>query len=299
MRGYAGGALPLRLLDIGEAPERPLWSAPMNDTNIPPGDAVEMIRREIDAVDRTLLAAVAERMALVERLSGLKAVEKGLPIRPGREAALLRRLLDLAPAQLDRDLVHEVWRALVSASLRRQRVIEVVVGGGRGDPTRLFDIARRHFGARTRIHCVGEAQAALMRVIESPESCVAVTPWPAAPGVGAWWPALSERRFHDLHLIAGLPLLGDAEEMPEACVFAASAPDAGGGDISLLLAFDPHHRVQRALKEVGLEGKEVARAEPRVLLRVEGYVPIGDPRVAALAQHGLENARVLGSYARV
>jgi hypothetical protein len=83
--------------------------------------------------------------------------------------------------------------------LRKQRVIDVVVGGGRGDPTRLFDIARRHFGARTRIKDVGEPQLALQKAAESPETVVAVTTWPAAPGVGAWWPALSERRFHNLH----------------------------------------------------------------------------------------------------
>ena len=75
---------------------------------------------------------------------------------------MLRQLLAAAPAPLERELVIEMWRALVAASLRRQRVIDVVVGGGRGDPTRLFDIARRHFGARTRISHVGEPQNAML-----------------------------------------------------------------------------------------------------------------------------------------
>ena len=127
-----------------------------------------------------------------------------------------------------------------------------------------------------------------------------MTPWPAAPGVGSWWPALSERRFHDLHLIAGLPLLGPANEDPEACVFAATPTDAAGaGDVTILIAFDQHHRAQRALNEIGLPGKEVARSEPRVLLRIDEYVAVDDPRAAALTGHGLEGVRVLGSYARV
>ncbi len=220
----------------------------MDDLTSSPVDPLEALRQEVDGVDTALLALMAQRLTLADRLAALKTAQHGLPFRPGREVALLRRLIALAPAQVEREFVLEIWRALIAAAVRRQRVVDVVVGGGRGDPTRLFDIARRHFGARTRIHHVGEPQAALLRVLETPDRCVAVTPWPAAPGVGAWWPALSENRFRDLHLIAGLPLLGGEEETPEACVLAAAAPDEAGGDVSLLLAFDPHHRAVRALK---------------------------------------------------
>ncbi|MFT3729418.1 MAG: chorismate mutase [Terricaulis sp.] len=268
----------------------------MNDAAPPPGtDPLETIRSEIDAIDSKLLVLAAERLKLADNLAQAKATLPGLPIRPGREVALLRRLIAEAPAPLDRETVVELWRGLIAAGLRRQKVIDVVVGGARGDPTRLFDIARRHFGARTRITHVGEPQDALMRVAEAPDRCVAVTPWPAAPGVGSWWPALTERRFHDLHLIAGLPALGAGD--PEACVFANAANDPGGGDVSLILAFDPHHRAQRAMNDAKLPGKEVARSEPRVLLRIEDYVAVDDPRVHALT--GLEGVRVLGSYARV
>jgi chorismate mutase len=272
----------------------------MNDAVTPPGpaDPVDSIRREIDGIDTTILSLVAERLKLAEKLSQAKAPQPGLPIRPGREVSLLRRLVNEAPAPLDKELVVELWRAIISASLRRQKVIDVVVGGARSDPARLYDIARRHFGARARIQYVGEPQDALMRAAEAPDRCVAVTPWPSAPGVGSWWPALSERRFHDLHLIAGLPVVNAAGD-PDACVFANAANEAGGGDVSLLLAFDPHHRAQRALGEVGLAGKEIARSEPRVLLRVEDFVAIDDTRAAALTNHGLEGVRVLGSYARV
>jgi len=269
----------------------------MNDTR-PPNDPLDAIRQEIDGVDKSLLALFAQRLQLAEKLAATKE-QGGLPIRSGREVALLRRLIAEAPAPLERELVVELWRSLIGASLRRQRVIDVVVGGGRSDPTRMFDIARRHFGARTRISHVGEPQAALQKAAENPQTVVAVTPWPAAPGVGSWWPALSERRFHDLHLVAGLPLLGQGDE-PEACVFAAGATDASGhGDVTLLLAFDQHHKVQRALNEAGLTGREVARSEPRVLLRIEGFLGLTDPRAGALNSYGLEGVRVLGSYARI
>jgi chorismate mutase len=272
----------------------------MNDAASPPGtaDPADQVRREIDGVDAAMLSLLAERLKLAETLSQAKTPASVLPIHPGQEVSLLRKLVETAPAPLDRETVVEFWRALIAAALRRQKVIDVVVGGARGDPTRLFDIARRHFGARTRIQHVGEAQDALLRVAEAPDHCVAVTPWPAAPGVGSWWPALTERRFHDLHLIAGLPVLGAAGD-PEACVFAHAANEAAGGDVSLLLAFDPHHRAQRALNEAGLNGKEIARSEPRVLLRIEDFIAVDDPRAAALSKSGLDGVRLLGSYARV
>ena len=269
----------------------------MSDQNSPPGDTTAAIRAEIDRIDTSLLALFAERLRAADSLVQAGAQEPGLPIRPGREVSLLRRLVAEATAPLERETVVELWRALVSASARRHRAFDVVVGGGRGDPTRLFDIARRHFGARTRIKDLGEPQAALQKAAETPDTVVAVTSWPAAPGVGAWWPALSERRFHNLHIVAGLPLMGTGE--PEAAVFAAAVPEESGADVTMLMAFDPHHRLQRAMNEVGFTGKEVARAEPRVLVRIEGFVALNDPRAAAMTRAGLDSVRVLGSYARV
>ncbi|MBI3438581.1 MAG: chorismate mutase [Proteobacteria bacterium] len=271
----------------------------MNDGSQPERDAIEAIRREIDGLDDAMLSLVAERLKLADKLAQMKTAQSGLPIRSGREIILLRRLIAAAPAPLEREVVVELWRALIAAALWRQRVIDVVIGGGRNDPARLFDIARRHFGARARIKDLGEPQAALQRVAESPDTVVAVTTWPAAPGVGAWWPALSEQRFQKLHIIAGLPVMGVASDQPEAAVFAAADTEEAGGDVSILMAFDPHHRLQRALNDVGLAGKEFARAEPRVLVRIEGFVALNDPRAAAMTRSGLDSVRVLGSYARV
>jgi len=271
----------------------------MNDVSQPERDALEAIRREIDGLDDAMLSLVAERLKLADKLAQMKTQQSGLPIRPGREITLLRRLIAAAPTPLERELVVELWRSLIAAALRRQRVIDVAIGGGRNDPSRLFDIARRHFGARARIKDLGEPQAALQRVAESPDTVVAVTTWPAAPGVGAWWPALSEQRFQKLHIIGGLPVTGAAGDQPEAAVFAAAETEEAGGDVSILMAFDPHHRLQRALNDVGFVGKEFARAEPRVLVRVEGFVGLNDPRAAAMTRSGLDSVRVLGSYARV
>lgn len=262
-------------------------------------DPLAALRAEIDGIDANLLELVARRLRLADQMVDLKNDPSGLPIRPGREIDLLRKLVAAAPAPVEPELIVEVWRALIAANLRRQRKFDVFTGGMRADPARLFDAARRHFGARTRIQHLGEPQAALQKVAEQPDRCVAVTPWPAAPGVGAWWPALTENRFNKLHLIAGLPIMGAADDTPEACVFAAVLPEPAGNDYSVLIVFDPHHRAQRAMAEVGLKGKEMARSEPRALIRVEGFVAVDDARAQNMLGHGLDGVRVLGSYARI
>ena len=270
----------------------------MDDKAPPPSDPIETIRREIDGIDATLLSLVAERLQLADRLTAAKAPQAGLPIRPGREVALLRRLASSAPAPLERELVVELWRALIAASLRRQRVIDVAVGGNPKD-FRLYDLARRHFGARARVDFAGEPTDALKKAADNPQSWIAVTPWPAAPSVGSWWPALTENRYANLHLIAALPVLREGDDGPKAAVFAASATEEAGEDVTILIAFDRNHRLQRALNESGLTGREVARTDPKVLIRIEGFLAPEDPRVGALTRFGLDTPRVLGSYARL
>jgi len=259
-------------------------------------DPTEALRLEIDHVDRALLDLFARRLTLSDGVN--LATEGAKPkLRPAREVAMLRKLIAAAPDPVEPDMVVELWRAILSANTRRQGAFDVTVGGGT-DPLRLFDIARRHFGARTRLKKSTDPQAALLRAVEDP-NVVAVVPWPAAPGVGSWWPALSESRFHKLQLIAGLPLRGPQGEDPEACVFARAEAEPAGDDITLMIAFDPHHRAQRALAEVGFKGREVARSEPRALLRVEGFIAADDVRAASMTRYGLDAVRVLGSYARV
>jgi chorismate mutase len=261
----------------------------------PDNSASDAIRADIAGVDASLLALAAQRLELDQH--GFVAPAAGPPLRPALEVKVLRDLLAQAPRQVEPELIVEIWRALMAAGARKHHAFDVAVGGARNDPVRLYDVARRHFGARTRIAHVGDPQAALMRAVENPETCVAVTPWPSAPGVGSWWPALSESRFHKLHIIAGLPVLG-AGDLPEACVFSAGRNEEAGKDVSLLLVEDPHHRVQRALQEAGLDGREIARSEPRALVRVEGFIGIDDPR-AKLMGATVERVRVLGGYARI
>ncbi len=259
---------------------------------------LDAIRARIDQIDNDLLALIAARLACADAIGPVKnAGGEAAPMRPAREIAILRRLIGAADARTPSALVVEIWRTLIAANILRQGGIEVVIGGG-SEPLAMYDLARRHFGGQTRLTRVADPQTALLKAIEN-KRVVAVAPWPAAAGVGGWWPALSESRFSRVHLVGALPVLAHGSDTPEAGLFAALAPEPAEGDASLIVAFDPHHRMARALAEAQLVGRELARSEPRVLLGVEGYIAAGDVRLAVLSRAGLEGVRVVGAYARV
>lgn len=246
-----------------------------------------------------MLALLGARAKLSEAIRAAKASQPGAPIRPAREVALMRRLLAQTPAGVEPELVVEIWRALISASLRAQANMEILVSGAT-DPVRQFDLARRHFGGGARIARVDDPRTALSRLLDAAPA-IAVLPWPGSSGPGGWWPILAESRYHKLGVVSGLPVnpLASAEE-PEAAVVAFDPTfEPAGGDATFAVGFDPHYRCQRALSEAALPGRETARARTLVLVRLDGFVPTDDPRLAAAARAGLDGLRVIGCYARI
>ncbi|NJD18998.1 MAG: chorismate mutase [Gemmatimonadetes bacterium] len=91
---------------------------------------LERLRREIDAVDRSIVASFTRRVAIARRIGELKE-EVGQPVLdPSREAAVVRRAAERArEAGLDEEAVREVFWRLVGLARRTQRDER---GGSRG-----------------------------------------------------------------------------------------------------------------------------------------------------------------------
>lgn len=265
--------------------------------DVNPAPPIEVVRAQMDALDDQILDLARQRTAFADQIAAAKGPNSGLPLRPAREVRLLRRLIAQAGAGVDPELIMEVWRALIAASIRRQGGIEVAVASA-GDIVRPFDLARRHFGGATRLSKAMDVRDALVKAIEGKRT-VAVLPWPTGGGVGMWWPILAESRFHALNLIAALPFRGEGE--PEAAVVAAGvALEASeAGDKTFGLAFDPHYRAARALEAAELHGREAARVRETVLIEIDGFIPRDDGRIGHAMRAGLEGFRVIGAYARV
>ncbi len=275
---------------------------PVNPGDAPPAaqdrTPLDEARAAVDAVDDQLLALVAERARLADVIAAAKTgAAAGAAMRPAREAALIRRLVANAPKDVDPSIIVEVWRALIAGNLRRQKPVEVFAGGA-PDVTRHFDLARRHFGAFTRISRADDARATLTRMIETPGSA-AVLPFPGSSGPGMWWPILAESKFHGAAIVAALPALGLPGGPEGAVVMSGAVLEPSGQDTTLALAFDPHHKCTRGMNESGLKGREVARARTLLMIEFEGYVAEDDRRLVALGKSGLDGVRIVGVYARI
>ena len=256
-------------------------------------------RAEIDALDDALHDLVMRRADVVARLAASRAkAGSPSPLRPGREAMILRRLLARHHGALPAEALVRLWREILAASSAQQGGFTVAVYARSPEFGR---VAREHFGSLTPLRTLPTAARALAAVAAG-EAQVAVLPLPeeAEPPEEAWWTGLDSPR---LQVIARLPFFGTgAEPRPEALAIAPGAPDPSGADRSLLRieAREDRGRAQLAgaLAAAGLAPRLLQLRRDggglRALVEVEGVLEAGDPRLAALP---VDHALPLGFYA--
>ena len=278
-----------------EAPK--IWSR-MNDKPpaTPAADpALQALRTEIDALDDAMHDLLMRRAAVVARMAGSRAkTGAGSPLRPGREAAVLRRLLERHEGALSRGAMVRIWRHIFMAHTAIQGGFTAAVAASNGGAPSLA-LAREHFGTQTPLRASATPAQALAAV-STGEASVAVLPAPSGEGEGAWWQSLEAPR---LSIVARLPFLADAARADAALVVAPVPPDASGQDRSLLRlegsADASRESFARMLAEAGLGGRilYLARQDGRslALAEIDGFIAAGDERLAAL------RCVLLGTYA--
>ncbi len=266
------------------------------------------LRAELDRVDDEMHDLLMRRAEVVGQLAASGA-KNGVPLRPGREAAILRRLLARHAGALPPQTVVRIWRELLAGTTAMQGPFVIAVCNS--DPGAGFiQAAREQFGALTPLRVHGSAAQAIADV-SAGRATVAVLALPSeteAPR-DAWWMALLQKDEPRIHVVARLPFWTRRPEgapSTQALVVAAVAPDPSGADRSLLgLELDPsvsRARLTAALSSAELSpGQITLRRDPGVpaahaLVDVQGYVADDDPRLARLGSV-LRPPVVLGAYA--
>jgi len=247
----------------------------------PHPDALEALRAEINSLDDALHDLLMRRAEVVQRLSASQAKPAGTVLRPGREAAIMRRLLARHAGPLPRPALVRLWRELFASSVAQQGNFSVALPA---DPA-LARLAAEHFGVATpqRQHpSLGAALAAL----GGREASIAVLPWPRESDNRAeeWW-----TRFDAQHLsvIARLPFVSEREPPLEAAVIGLHPADPSGRDATLMRVEMPGEPSRSALAaHCGSARVLIMRREPgftRALVETLEAPPAG--------------AAVLGRYA--
>lgn len=88
---------------------------------------LEDLRAEIDTIDNSILALLAKRMDIVEKVGSLKRENghKGVFIRPKREDDMMKAILERGAGKFPKAALFSIWRAIISASLQVEQPFKV------------------------------------------------------------------------------------------------------------------------------------------------------------------------------
>jgi chorismate mutase/prephenate dehydratase len=276
-------------------------------TSFPVEDGLPALRQALDGLDDRILDLLLQRAAIVERVATAK---KGGPLRPGREAAIIRRLLGQHEGALPRYSIVRIWREIFASSVAQQQNVLVAVCDPAMDG-RFPAAAREHLGALTPLRVYRSAAQAIGEVVEG-RAGAAILP---LPGEGAadgreWWPGLLQQHQKGrIHVVARLPFWRNRPEgapAVQALVIAGSPADPSGDDISLI-ALEMEAQISRVslaqtLTTAGFKPLSILLNRPtgapvaQLLVEVEGFVALDDPRLGRIG--GLQAPPlVVGAYA--
>ncbi len=285
----------------------------MSDTSSlsPPHDtaseALASLRAEIDALDERLHDLLMERARIIERVAR-DGGKTGVPIRPGREASMLRRLLGRHRGALPPQTILRIWRELFSGALMIEGGLTIAVADGA--QAELPAVAREHFGPLTALRRHRTPSQALADLTNG-AAHAAVLPLPSDEDddQAVWWVGLMHGGVPRLAIVAKLPFWARRTEgVPQAgaYVVASLAPDPSGADRSLIgIEIAPDTSTARIAGQLTEAGFDVGSILPRraakravgyALADVEGLVARDDPRLGAIAGF-LATPVILGSYA--
>jgi chorismate mutase len=263
-----------------------------------PVKGLAALRGELDAIDDAMHDLLMQRARVVEAVA---QAGKRAALRPGREAAIIRRLLARHQGSLPPQALYRIWRELLAATTGMQGGFALAVCDP--DPGAAFtQLAREQYGALTPLRAHHSPSQAIGE-LSTGAAAVAILPLPSE--TDGWWTAL----LHPgIHVVGRLPFWSPRPEgspSVQALVVAGTPPDPSPHDRSLIgleLADDTSRAwLTGAVTAAGFapgmvllrrdQGAPVAHA----LVEVEGHVDEDDKRLTALAAVG--RPKVLGGYA--
>ncbi len=274
------------------------------------------LREEIDRIDDALHALLLERAAVVDRIKATKGADRnGEPaMRPEREAALMRRRAARHSGPLPFDVIHRLWREIITASTLLQTPLRIAVHRSEDQQT-LGPLARDHFGGAPMrdfnsaigvVRAVAEDRNAL-GVVAEPRDTDETDPNP-------WWRLLIGDDADRLRVIARLPFTDG--DKTGALVLGRVAPAASGKDASMIYLelAEPMSRggmqdllqknrmtLRRFCARSGGEDAMPQLNQPDLhLIEVEGFFADDDERLTRLGEAlsgRLLRLGVLGAYA--
>src|SRR5215216_7975947 len=183
----------------------------------PAPPSLEVLRKEIDAIDAQVHSLLMARGDIIDRLIQVKQTQEvGSAFRPAREADMMRRLVERHRGILPLDTVESIWRVIISTFTYVQAPFSVHADISLGESA-MRDSARFHFGFTVPYVSHFSAPAAVDAVAESKGDLALVS---AVSSRTPWWIALEPRGAPKI--IARLPFVERADHPAALPVFVIS-----------------------------------------------------------------------------
>ncbi|WP_375463169.1 chorismate mutase [uncultured Methylobacterium sp.] len=258
----------------------------------PPED-LAALRAEIDRIDAEMHALLIQRGGIIDRLIAVKGTSaSGSAFRPGREAAMMRRVAERHRGLLPLDTVEGIWRVIIATFTFVQAPFSVHADISGGDPA-MRDSARFHFGFTVPYRPHPTCSAVIEAVAASRGDLGIFRFDPRATAGGAkgeaWWDGLVGTGRPKV--IARLPFIERPTHPAGTPVFVVAKPldDPAAIQRDWVL-----HAVRCAAWTAGAEralqdlyGEVVARAKPKAGAEKTGAEKTGAERLLLAAPGGV------------
>ena len=163
---------------------------PMMLERRPAPETLADLRDEIDRIDACLHEMLMQRGEIIDRLIAVKARSgPGSAFRPGREAEMMRRLVERHKGILPLDTVESIWRIIISTFTYVQAGYSVHADISGGD-AQMRDGCRFHFGF-TVPYIPHPGIAGVIGAVAAAPGDLGLVPSRRRPRAGAWWQQLA------------------------------------------------------------------------------------------------------------
>jgi len=190
------------------------------------------LRQNIDRIDENVHRLLIERGEIIENLIATKSRQGGgSAFRPGREAEMMRRLVQRHTGLLPLDTIESIWRIIIGTFTYVQSNYSVHVDVSAGDSA-MRDSARFHFGF-TAPYMPHHGPQAVIDAVEASSGDLGLLRVAGGVGDGPWWSRLVEPAAPKI--IARLPFVDRPDHPAGIPIFVVSKPlaEAAATDVQL------------------------------------------------------------------
>lgn len=265
-------------------------------------ETLDDLRRRIDAIDQDILRKLEERTEIVEEVGHRKAKSGSSKsfMRPGREATMLRHLVQSIRGKFPKAAIASIWRMIIASSLGIEQDMRIAAYRAAGQE-HCYWLAREYFGAFTPVEPHYEVEQ-VIEAVEEGEVAAGVLPLPWHDNdSNRWW---LELRKTQLKIFAHIPFVRNSEEeqVGEAVAIANVQPEPTGDDTTLLCLAIPANTTDKqalqAIKEAGLEVTQCCTAMENdgvaLLIYIKGFYAEESKEIQSVT---IGSPVILGAYA--